>query len=71
MPTLEEFNYSYSAQKIDFVLPQLFTLVSLMAVVVKVISADYRRWCIKIEAANVIYAKEGHKNSDDDDDILV
>ena len=57
MPSIEEIRYTYSAQKIDFVLPQLFTLLSLMMVIVRVFSADYRRWCIKIEAANVLYAK--------------
>ena len=40
--------YTETKTKIDYVLPQIYTVVSLMMVVVKVLSSHFRRWAIKI-----------------------
>jgi hypothetical protein len=45
--------------KLDFILPQIFTLFSLAALALKAISGHYRGWSLKLLTVHHIY---GDKN---------
>lgn len=45
-------------QKIDQLLPQIFTFFSLMVLIVKFISFDYRFWSTKMHVVHRVYGEE-------------